>query len=138
MAPQLDKMKPRNQQRTDQLPGYMQNNNCRIAMTQNMGRSLIDNHYSQHEFLDPRSTFLARKDFRVNPLQSQKVVAAKGKRNQYANDATGKQKRSLTFNQLLAKYGYIEDESMTKKERVREWHVKKAKVDDSDDSDDDF
>ena len=25
----------------------------------------------------------------------------------------------LTFNQLLAKYGYIEDESMTKKKRVR-------------------
>jgi len=27
---------------------------------------------------------------------------------------------------------------MTKKERKREWHVKKVKVDDSDDSDDDF
>jgi hypothetical protein len=39
---------------------------------------------------------------------------------------------------LLAKYGYIEDESMTKKERVREWHIKKVKVDDSDDSDDEF
>ena len=49
-----------------------------------------------------------------------------------------KKKRSLTFNQLLAKYGYIEDESMTKKERVREWHVQKVKVDDSDDSDDEF
>lgn len=49
-----------------------------------------------------------------------------------------KKKRSLTFNQLLAKYGYIEDESMTKKERVREWHVQKVKVDDSDESDDEF
>ena len=49
-----------------------------------------------------------------------------------------KKKRSLTFNQLLAKYGYIEDESMTKKERVREWHVQKVKVGDSDDSDDEF
>jgi hypothetical protein len=27
---------------------------------------------------------------------------------------------------------------MTKKERVREWHVQKVKVDDSDDSDDEF
>ena len=49
-----------------------------------------------------------------------------------------KKKRGLTFNQLLAKYGYIEDESITKKERKREWHVKKVKVDDSDDSSDDY
>jgi hypothetical protein len=41
----------------------------------------------------------------------------------------------LTFNQLLAKYGYIEDESMTKKERVRAWHIKKPRGNDSDDSD---
>ena len=68
VAPKLDKMKPRNHQRTNDLPVYMQNNNCRIAMTHQMGRSLIDNHYSQHEFLDPRSTFLAKKNFRVDPL----------------------------------------------------------------------
>ena len=42
----------------------------------------------------------------------------------------------LTFNQLLAKYGYIEDESMTKKQRIREWHVNnKVKTDDDSDSD---
>lgn len=40
----------------------------------------------------------------------------------------------LTFNQLLAKYGYIEDESMTIKERKREWHVPQVKGLDSDDS----
>jgi hypothetical protein len=108
-------------------------------MTQNMGRSLIDNHYSQHEFLDPRSTFLVRKNFHVDPLQSQKTAVKGGARGKVnASDAASKKKRSLTFNQLLAKYGYIEDESMTKKERIREWHVKKVKVDDSDDSDDDF
>ncbi len=110
-------------------------------MTHQMGRSLIDNHYSQHEFLDPRSTFLAKKNFRIDPLQSQKA-AVKSRRNigniAGGNDANNKKKRSLTFNQLLAKYGYIEDESMTKKERVREWHVQKVKVDDSDDSDDEF
>ena len=94
-----------------------------------MGRSLYDNSYGTHDFLDPKSTFLTRKDFRVDPNQA---PSAKKK----ANEA--KKKRSLTFNQLLAKHGYIEDESMTKKERVREWHIKKVKVDDSDDSDDDF
>lgn len=47
------------------------------------------------------------------------------------------QKLDQTFNQMLAKYGYIEDESNSKKERKREWHVKKVKhFDDSDDSDD--
>lgn len=137
MAP-MDKMKPRNHQRTNELPVYMQNNNCRIALTHQMGRSLIDNHYSQHEFLDPRSTFLAKKNFRVDPLQNQKA-AVKSRRNiGNIGNTDGKKKRSLTFNQLLAKYGYIEDESMTKKERVREWHIKKVKVDDSDDSDDEF
>ena len=40
----------------------------------------------------------------------------------------------LTFNQLLAKYGYIEDESMSKKDRKREWHVKKIKDNYSDGS----
>ena len=130
----------------EKLPVYMQvcllglltilqNNNCRMAMTNHMGRSLYDNSYSNHDFLDPRTTFLTRKDFRVDPLQ-----AGKKRRNAGAGaqNSDSNKKRSLTFNQLLAKYGYIEDESMTKKERKREWHVKKVKVDDSDDSDDDF
>jgi hypothetical protein len=67
--------------------------------------------------MDPRSTFLTRKDFRVDPNHAVK------KRNIGANNSETKKKRSLTFNQLLAKYGYIEDESMTKKERKREWHI---------------
>lgn len=37
-------------------------------MTNHMGRSLYDNSYSNHDFLDPRTTFLTRKDFRVDPL----------------------------------------------------------------------
>jgi hypothetical protein len=36
-------------------------------------------------------------------------------------------KIDLTFNQMLAKYGYIEDESTSKKERNRPWHIKKTK-----------
>ena len=35
----------------------------------------------------------------------------------------------LTFNQLLAKYGYIQDESQSNKNRKREWAVKKTKYD---------
>jgi hypothetical protein len=46
VAPKMDKMKPRNHQRTNELPVYMQNNNCRMAMTHHMGRSLLDNNYS--------------------------------------------------------------------------------------------
>ncbi len=87
-------------------------------MTLHMGRSLHDNSYGAHDFLDPRSTFLTRKDFRVDPAQ-----AGKKRRNNGANNSETKKKRSLTFNQLLAKYGYIEDESMTKKDRKREWHI---------------
>lgn len=45
-------------------------------------------------------------------------------------------KRNITFNQMLAKYGYIEDESNSRKPRERPWHIKKQKnQDDSDESD---
>jgi hypothetical protein len=61
-----------------------------------MGRSLYDNSYGAHDFLDPRSTFLTRKDFRVDPQQApgkkRKVGGAAG------NNAEAKKKRSLTFN----------------------------------------
>jgi hypothetical protein len=78
---------------------------------------------------------LSKPDFRVDPLNQ-----AKRRNQNNSSDGGGqkKQKRSLTFNQLLAKYGYIEDESMTKKERKREWHIKKVKEHDSDSSDDEF
>ena len=82
--------------------------------------SLKANNYQTTGFLDPRSTFLAKPDFRVDPLNQAKKIL---KRNMEGGKTEGKKKRSLTFNQLLAKYGYIEDESMTKKERKREWHV---------------
>ena len=48
-----------------------------MAMTNHMGRSLHDNNYSNHDFLDPRSTFLTKKEFRVDPLHG-----AKKRRNQ--------------------------------------------------------
>lgn len=61
-------------------------------MTNHMGRSLHDNNYSNHDFLDPRSTFLTKKDFRV--------VDGKKRRNHGAgaNNSEAKKKRSLTFN----------------------------------------
>jgi hypothetical protein len=74
-----------------------------------------------------------KKDFHVDPLNM-----AKNKRRNLNTNSEGQKKRNLTFNQLLAKYGYIEDESMTKKDRKREWHIKKVKEHDSDSSDDDF
>ncbi len=43
----------------------------------------------------------------------------------------------MTFNQLLAKYGYIEEESMTKKKRDRPWQIQTIKHDDSDTDDSD-
>lgn len=130
-GPKMDKMYPRGQD--VELPVYMQNNNGRIAMSTLMGKSFKDNAYQRGDFLDPRSTFLTKPDFRVDPLNQ----AKKARRN-LNNNSEGTKKRSLTFNQLLAKYGYIEDESMTKKERKREWHVKKVKEHDSDSSEDDF
>jgi hypothetical protein len=125
---QMDKMIPRGNDK-EPLPAYMQNNNGRIAMTTLTDHSLKANQFQTTKFLDPRSTFLAKTDFRVDPMKQAKKLRAAPE---------GKKKRSLTFNQLLAKYGYIEDESMTKKERKREWHVQKVRVDDSESSDDEF
>jgi len=59
-------------------------------MTTNMGRSLHDNNYSNHDFLDPRSTFLTRKDFRVDPLHQ----GGKKKRNAGGGQGEGNKKRS--------------------------------------------
>ena len=41
-------------------------------MTTNMGRSLYDNSYMNHDFLNPKSTFMTRKDFRVDPLHKKR------------------------------------------------------------------
>ena len=131
----MSKMFPRTNERTNELPVYMQNNFGRIAMSTHMGRSLHDNNFKNGDYLEPKSTLLTKSDFRVDPFNQAKKRCNIQQSN---NSETGKKKRSLTFNQLLAKYGYIEDESMTKKERQREWHVKKVKIDDSDSSDDDF
>jgi len=62
-------------------------------MTNQMGRSLRDNSYGAHDFLEPKSTFLTRKDFRVDPLHQ-----GKKRRNAGANASDNKKKRSLTFN----------------------------------------
>ena len=64
-------------------------------MTNHMGRSLYDNSYGAHDFLDPRSTFLTRKDFRVDPTQA---PGKKRKLGVGAAPAESKKKRSLTFN----------------------------------------
>lgn len=71
----------------------MQNNNCRIAMSTLMGKSFKDNAYQRSDFIDPKSTFLMRPDFRVDPLNQ----AKKARRN-LNNNSEGTKKRSLTFN----------------------------------------
>jgi hypothetical protein len=93
-GPRMDKMFPRGNDRQPELPVYMQNNNGRIAMATHMGRSLKDNSFQSGGFIDPRSTFLMRSDFRVDPLNQAKKL----KRNAFNMNSEGKKKRSLTFN----------------------------------------
>lgn len=44
-GPRMDKMFPRDNERMNNLPVYMQNNQGRIAMGTHMGRSLRDNNF---------------------------------------------------------------------------------------------
>ena len=46
-------------------------------------------------------------------------------------------KKNLTFNQLLTKFGYIQDDGFSKQERNRPWQIPKLKeqLSDSDSSD---
>ena len=48
------------------------------------------------------STFNTRKDFRVDP-KNKKVSVGKD----------GNKKKNLTFNQLLSKFGYIQDDGVS-------------------------
>lgn len=90
-GPKMDRMFPRSN--NQELPVYMQNNNCRIAMSTLMGKSFKDNAYQRSDFIEPKSTFLMRPDFRVDPLNQ----AKKARRN-LNNNSEGTKKRSLTFN----------------------------------------
>jgi len=72
----------------------------------------------------------SRKDFQVDPKKYYKSQTGAG--------TGGKnKKKNLTFNQLLSKFGYIKEDGISQKERVRPWHVQNVKVDlsDSDSSD---
>jgi hypothetical protein len=90
----MDKMIPRAKDK-EHLPVYMQNNNGRIAMSTLTDNSLKANNYQTTGFLDPRSTFLTKPDFRVDPLnQAKKLLKTKIE----GAKADGKKKRSLTFN----------------------------------------
>eukprot|EP00347_Sterkiella_histriomuscorum_P019453 403341574 len=130
----IDKQYPRINSKTDSLPLYMQNINNRMGMTNILGKGLVDNNYMDQDFKGTTvSTLYLKKEFRVDPKTKKRVNSI------YNQDQTGdnqnqQKKKSLTFNQLLAKYGYIEDESMTKKVRVRDWHIKKITNEDSDTS----
>ena len=103
----------------------MQNNNYRFSLNQQLGRALNDIAFNEHDYISKKSTLNTRTDFRID----KKNMKRKGI----------EQRRNLTFNELIAEYGYIEDESMTKKERIREWHtnVKSKKHNDSDSSSND-
>ncbi len=105
-----------------------------MALKNIAGKGLIDSNYKGRDYIDPPSTLNQRRDFHLNYHSKAREAAA------LASNSSGMKpkKRSLTFNQLLAKYGYIEDESVTSKNRVRPWHVKqnRANYDSSDSSDD--
>ena len=78
---------------------------------------LQSNNYSNRPFLDPISSLNTRKDFQVDPKKFYKQQIAKN-----AGGGKGK-KKNLTFNQLLAKFGYIKEDGLQNKQRVRPWHV---------------
>ena len=51
----------------------------------------------------------------------QKIKEQQAKETKPGQDKN--KKKNLTFNQLLTKFGYIQDDGFSKKERVRPWHV---------------
>ena len=99
-------------------------------MKSRLGKEYVEQNYKDSDFLGSHASSLyLKKEFRVDPKTKQRVPSTYQDQSLVHN-----KKRSLTFNQLLAKFGYIEDESMTKKVRVRNWHIKKIKAEDSDSS----
>ncbi|CDW80070.1 UNKNOWN [Stylonychia lemnae] len=130
-GPILDKQFPRINPKTSELPVHMQNIHGRLSINNQLGRTIVEINAKSNQFMDPRSTFNTKKDFRAGSFRKSRHSSLDKPINEI-------KKRNLTFNQMLAKYGYIEDESTSKKQRIRPWHIKKNKRSDesSDESDD--
>lgn len=128
----IEKQKTRSTSQSSFLPVHMQHCNGRLALGQRTYQTIKANNFQERGYLDPKTTLNSRKDFWVDPKKQKKnkINAALGKDKDY-------KKKNLTFNQLLGKYGYIQDDGFAKKERIRPWHILKTKntMSDSDSSD---
>eukprot|EP00347_Sterkiella_histriomuscorum_P003218 403365139 len=137
-GPLLDKQFPRINPKTSDLPIYLQNINGRLAMNNQLGRTLVE---KQDAFIDPPSSFNQKKDFRISSLTKHRNnfrTSSTMIQDKQSSPYQALKNRNLTFNQMLAKYGYIEDESNSKQVRKRPWHVKKQKHFDESDEDSDI
>ncbi|CDW89917.1 UNKNOWN [Stylonychia lemnae] len=107
----------------------------KLGVTNIVGKGLIDSNYMDSDYrCQDTSMLYLKKDFRVDPRTKRKVGGNEPSSMEKSNKVRSTNNCplnfiGLTFNQLLAKYGYIEDESMTKKERIRDWHIKTVEGD---------
>ena len=121
---EIDRQYQRSAAISNYLPCHMQHITNRMGVEQKCFKALKENNFKERGFLDPISTLNTRKDFSSKSAKTQ------------AKTGDGQRKRNLTFNQLLSKFGYIQDDGVSKKERVRPWHIKTAKEQLSDSSSD--
>ena len=68
--------------------------------------ALKANNFRERPFLDPSTTFNTRKDFWVDPKKVKAATTEKAVK-EAAGKTGAKNKKNLTFNQLLQKHGYI-------------------------------
>jgi len=68
--------------------------------------SLNANNFRERPMLDASTTFCTRKDFWVDPKKV-KIAATEKAVKDFAGKTGAKNKKNLTFNQLLQKHGYI-------------------------------
>ena len=68
--------------------------------------TLKANNFRERPFLDPSTTFNTRKNFWVDPKKV-KIATTEKAIKEAAGKTGAKNKKNLTFNQLLQKHGYI-------------------------------
>ena len=113
------------------LPSYFHNVNARIALGQTQEKSL---RVIENVNADVKSHFTMFGAHNTIKINDQRAAKKKSKSNPLINLLL---MIETTFNQLLHKYGYLEEEQ-NDKPRVRPWHAAQANAGDYSSSDDDF
>lgn len=105
----LEKQLSRDAETGPALPCFLQHQHARLSLDFPTTGTHAANNVAHQPFLDPRSCLNLRSDFRIRKAKSRLDTKSLPDDDDERDDGSARkqQTQSLTFNQLLEKYGYI-------------------------------